>query len=215
MGIKQSKKKRKSNKEPTPTEEISSCATATNNVVQPVISEMKSESNSTDSINGDTDIKQKLKSEEEVHSTSTEDEQLEIATFALGWFWFPEAQFGGATGVVRTCVGYSGGKELNPSYHNLLDHSESVQIHFNPKIISYKDLLGIFFNSHDVSTMHSRQYRSAIFYHSTEQETLALYYKQNLEKKGRVRTAIETFTKFYPAEDYHQKIWASTLQRGN
>jgi len=87
----------------------------------------------------------------------------------------------------------------------LSDHSESVQVHFIPKIISYKALLDIFFNAHDVSTSHSRQYRSAIFYHSPEQETLALYYKQNLEKRGRVRTAIEPATKFYPAEDYHQK----------
>jgi len=99
-----------------------------------------------------------------------------------------------------------GGKELNPTYHYLADHSESVQVHFNPNIISYNNLLDIFFNAHNCyGASYSRQYRSAVFYHSAEQETLALYFKQNLEKDGKVKTAIEPATKFYPAEDYHQK----------
>jgi methionine-S-sulfoxide reductase len=111
-------------------------------------------------------------------------------------------------GVILTRVGYAGGARKNPSYHNLGDHSESVQIDFDPSRISYRELLAIFWESHDPTrNSWSRQYRAAIFYHNDEQRIVALETRDKLalETRGEIATAIEPYSGFYIAEDYHQK----------
>jgi methionine-S-sulfoxide reductase len=119
-------------------------------------------------------------------------------------------------GVILTRVGYAGGAGKNPSYHNLGDHSESVQIDFDPSRISYRELLAIFWESHDPTrNSWSRQYRAAIFYHNDEQRIVALETRDKLaletrdklalETRGEIATAIEPYSGFYIAEDYHQK----------
>jgi len=105
-------------------------------------------------------------------------------------------------------VGYAGGTKKNPSYHDLRDHSEAVQIDFDPSRISYRELLDIFWKGHDPRrTSWSRQYRAAIFYHNEEQRKVALETRDELAATmdGRIATAIESFTGFTNAEDYHQK----------
>jgi peptide-methionine (S)-S-oxide reductase len=105
-------------------------------------------------------------------------------------------------------VGYAGGTTKNPSYQNLGDHSESVQIDFDPTRISYKELLDIFWKSHEpTSGSWSRQYRAAIFYHNELQRKDAMETRAHLssETNGRIATAIEPYSGFHIAEDYHQK----------
>ena len=105
-------------------------------------------------------------------------------------------------------MGYAGGTTKNPSYHNLGDHSEAVQIDFDPAVISYGELLDVFWKGHDpTANSWSRQYRAAIFYHDEEQRKRALESRNHLasETKGRIATVIEPYSGFYIAEDYHQK----------
>lgn len=105
-------------------------------------------------------------------------------------------------------MGYSGGTTKNPTYHDLGDHSESVQIDFDPSLISYRELLDTFWKGHDPKRASwSRQYRAAIFYRNEEQRKLAMETRDYLasETKGRIATAIEPYSGFYIAEDYHQK----------
>jgi len=111
-------------------------------------------------------------------------------------------------GVVRTRVGYAGGQEKDPTYHSIGDHSETIQIDYDPTRISYKDLLFVFWQSHDPTHKSwSRQYMSAIFYHNDEQRKLALETKAFEEKQRnkKIHTEIVSFDRFYLAEDYHQK----------
>jgi peptide-methionine (S)-S-oxide reductase len=105
-------------------------------------------------------------------------------------------------------VGYAGGTTRNPRYHDLGEHSEAIQIDFDPSCISYRELLNIFWRSHDPTRgAWSRQYRSAIFYHSELQRKDAIETRDNLASMthGRIATAIEPYSEFYLAEDYHQK----------
>jgi methionine-S-sulfoxide reductase len=105
-------------------------------------------------------------------------------------------------------VGYAGGTTKNPTYHDLGDHSEAIQIDFDPSHISYRELLNIFWKSHDpASGSWSRQYRQAIFYHNEQQRSVAMDTRNRLaaEIKVRITTAIEPYSRFYLAEDYHQK----------
>jgi len=115
------------------------------------------------------------------------------------------------SGVIRTRVGFAGGKKKFPTYHDLGDHTESIQLEFDPNIVSYEKLLDIFWNIHNPFGFSSRQYMSAIFTHTPEQYELAIKSKEELQEKasakGRiVRTAIEAAGDFYLAEDYHQKF---------
>lgn len=139
-----------------------------------------------------------------------------IATFALGCFWSPDYYFSHLPGVKKVTVGYTGGKKENPTYHNLGNHSETVKIEFNPKKISYEDLLGHFFSQHNPSFEETRQYRSAIFYHDDEQKKLAQKAIQEYEKNKKVKviTALEKAGKFYPAEEYHQKYYEKNNVKG-
>ena len=134
--------------------------------------------------------------------------KLETATFALGWFWGPDAQFGSIEGVVRTRVGYSGGKTKDPTYYNLADHTETIQIDYNPAKISYGQLLDIFWQSHKPGRRAwSNQYKAAVFYRNEEQKRLALASRDQVAaaSEGKVHTEIISFSAFYLAEDYHQK----------
>ncbi|KAG5887831.1 hypothetical protein JTB14_022689 [Gonioctena quinquepunctata] len=113
------------------------------------------------------------------------------------------------SGVLRTRVGYSGGKTLNPVYKNLGDHTEVIEIDYDPKIISYEDLLQLFWNHHEygLATVVKRQYMSLILYHSEEQKLAAevSLKKEQHQRKEQLRTEIAPAGPFYPAEDYHQK----------
>jgi methionine-S-sulfoxide reductase len=112
--------------------------------------------------------------------------------------------------VVRTRVGYSGGTKENPTYHDLGDHSESIQIDFDPTQISYQHLLEVFWKAHDpTSRSWSRQYRAALFFHNEEQKRLALESKDREAARinGKIRTELLPASEFYLAEDYHQKYY--------
>jgi methionine-S-sulfoxide reductase len=111
-------------------------------------------------------------------------------------------------GVVRTRVGYAGGQKKDPTYRSIGDHSETIQIDYDPDRVSYKKLLSVFWHNHDpTQRAWSQQYKAAIFYHNDEQKKLA-FETQTFEEKQRnkkIRTEILPFSNFYLAEDYHQK----------
>jgi peptide-methionine (S)-S-oxide reductase len=112
--------------------------------------------------------------------------------------------------VIRTRVGYTGGKKENPAYYSLGDHTESIEIDYDPSVISYADLLKVFLSGHDCgSRSRSRQYMSAIFYRNEDQKRLAV---ESVEREGstkhkKIYTEILPASKFYLAEDYHQKYY--------
>jgi peptide-methionine (S)-S-oxide reductase len=145
--------------------------------------------------------------------------QMDRATFAAGCFWGVEAAFRAVPGVVSTTVGYSGGSFPNPTYHDVCTgrtgHAEVVQVEFDPERVSYQDLLRVFWENHDPTTLnrqgpdHGTQYRSAIFFHTPEQQAAALAAKQQLERSGAYKrpivTEITPASAFYRAEEYHQQ----------
>lgn len=147
------------------------------------------------------------------------DKKLQKATFAAGCFWGVEETFRNTKGVVSTTVGYTGGQTKNPTYEevctDLTGHAEAVEVTFDPQIVSYGELLNVFWDSHDPTTEDRQgpdvgsQYRSAIFVHDDEQEKLARESKERLERSGVFRrpvvTEITRASAFYPAEEYHQK----------
>jgi peptide-methionine (S)-S-oxide reductase len=112
--------------------------------------------------------------------------------------------------VVRTRVGYTGGSTPDPFYESLGDHTESVEVEYDPSQISYQDLLDVFWASHTPTYKPTtRQYMPAVFYHNPEQQRLAEQSKarQAAQEQGPIYTQILRATQFYPAEDYHQKYW--------
>jgi len=127
------------------------------------------------------------------------------ATFGMSWFWFPEAQFGAALGVVRTKVGYAGGGKLDPTYRDMGDHTETIQLDYDPSVTNYSKLLDIFWKNHDPTSKCSRQYMSAIFYHDEEQKQFAEATKKQFKTNMPITTKIMPADRFYDAEDYHQK----------
>ena len=143
----------------------------------------------------------------------------ETATFAAGCFWGTEEFFRKIPGVTKTEVGYTGGTTANPKYDEMHDghtgHAESVQIEFDPKKVSYENLLDQFFKMHDPTTLNRQgndrgtQYRSAIFYHGEKQKKEAMEFKAKVEKSGAwkapVMTEVAEAKKFWIAEDDHQK----------
>ena len=142
---------------------------------------------------------------------------MEKATFAAGCFWGAEAVFEKIKGVEKTTVGYIGGKTKNPTYEEVCTdktgHAEAIEIIYNPKIISYNELLETFWMMHDPTQKNRQgpdigtQYRSAIFYHNLEQKEIAEKSKIQKEKNLgiKIQTEITQATEFYPAEEYHQK----------
>ncbi len=143
--------------------------------------------------------------------------ELETATFGSGCFWCAEAVFQRIKGVESVLPGYSGGHVKNPTYFQVSSkttgHAEVVQITYDPSVISYKELLEIFWKSHDPTKLNRQgpdegpQYRSVIFYHNDEQKELAEHYKKELDKakifSHKIVTEISPFKEFYQAEDYH------------
>ncbi|KAK9285797.1 hypothetical protein L1049_024998 [Liquidambar formosana] len=145
----------------------------------------------------------------------TLDRPLKTAVFALGSFWRSEAVFGCLDGVVRTTVGYAGGAKINPEYRSLGDHAESVQIEYDPWLINFRQLLEVFWSSHDSRQVFGQgpdvgtQYRSIIFANGTEESRLAAISKEREQTKSKssiVTTKILQLGKFYPAEHEHQKF---------
>ena len=112
-------------------------------------------------------------------------------------------------GVIRTRVGYTGGSKADPTYYFLGDHTEAVQVDFDPTVISYADLLTVFFEGHDSTAVAGRQYMSAIFFHDAEQEAQAQQAVALQEKRlgVTVQTRVKPVSTFYLAEDYHQKYY--------
>ena len=142
---------------------------------------------------------------------------MEKATFAAGCFWGVEAVFERTDGVEKTTVGYTGGKTKNPTYEQVCTgktgHAEAVQIIYNPKIITYEQLLETFWMMHNPTQKNRQgpdigtQYRSAIFYHNQEQKHIAEESKKQKEKYlgVKIQTEITLAKEFHPAEEYHQK----------
>lgn len=146
-------------------------------------------------------------------------QHLEHATFAAGCFWGVEDAFRQVKGVVATTVGYTGGTVINPTYYqvctNTTGHAEAVWVEFDPDMVSYSQLLDVFWSIHDPTTLNRQgpdvgtQYRSVIFYHSPQQQAEAERSKKKLDASGRYRrpavTQIVAAPEFYRAEEYHQQ----------
>lgn len=129
------------------------------------------------------------------------------ATFALGCFWGPDAEFGAIDGVVRTRVGYAGGTKSDPTYHHLGDHTETFQVDYNPEEVSYGELLELAFESHNPNRkVRKTQYQNVIFVSDGKQrDTVKEYLSERGTAPDSIGTRIEDVSTFYPAEDYHQK----------
>jgi peptide-methionine (S)-S-oxide reductase len=148
-------------------------------------------------------------------------EGREVATLAGGCFWCLEAVFEQLQGVERVQSGYSGGHVAQPTYEQVCTgttgHAEVLQITYDPQVISYRELLDVFFHIHDPTTLNRQgadvgpQYRSAIFYHTPEQKASAEQTIRELEAAHRwpdpIVTEVTAFERFYPAEDYHQEYF--------
>lgn len=147
--------------------------------------------------------------------------QLSEATFGTGCFWCTEAVFQELKGVGEVIPGYSGGHVKNPAYREVCNgntgHAEVLRVRYDPQVISYAQLLQVFFQSHDPTTLNRQggdvgpQYRSVIFYHDADQEKLARQAKQAADDSGILRgpivTAIEPLENFYPAEPEHRDYY--------
>src|SRR5687768_11248280 len=144
---------------------------------------------------------------------------METAMFGAGCFWGVEAAFRQVPGVKSTQVGYAGGQTQNPTYKDVCTdetgHAEVVLVEYDPQLASYQQLLDVFWNCHNPTTLNRQgpdvgtQYRSAIFFYTPEQEAVARASKEKLEQSGRWRVPIVTeitpASDFYPAEEYHQR----------
>jgi peptide-methionine (S)-S-oxide reductase len=141
------------------------------------------------------------------------------ATFGAGCFWGVEAAFRQVPGVVSTAVGYTGGTMANPTYEDVCSdrtgHAEAVEVEYDPSRVAYEDLLRVFWENHDPTTPNRQgpdvgtQYRSAIFFHTPEQQSAARTSKEALDRSGTYRrpivTEITPASTFWRAEDYHQQ----------
>ena len=146
---------------------------------------------------------------------------MNFAIFGAGCFWCVEAIFSQLNGVSEVISGYSGGKIKNPTYEQICtgktDHAEVCKIIFNPDVISYEELLKVFWETHDPTTINQQgadigsQYRSVVFYTDDDQKKIANDYKSQLDDddvfKKPIVTEITKFEKFYKAEDYHQEYY--------
>ena len=142
---------------------------------------------------------------------------MEIAVLALGCFWGPEKKYGQLEGVYRTEVGYCGGNSPNTNYKEVCtgttNHAEAVKLEFDPKVISYEEIVKKFFEFHDPTTLNSQgpdfgtQYRSEIFYLNDEQKKIAqkVINEENVRLSGRVVTKLSELKNYCAAEEYHQK----------
>jgi peptide-methionine (S)-S-oxide reductase len=166
------------------------------------------------------------KAQSQTKKVETTNEQT--ATFGAGCFWCTEAVFLNVKGVTKVVSGYTGGKVKNPTYREICTgmtgHAEVTQITFDPAVVSFEELLEVFWNTHDPTTLNRQgadegtQYRSAVFYADENQKALAEAYKKQLEAshvyKNPIVTEITTLTTFYPAEDYHQNYYELNPNQG-
>lgn len=157
-----------------------------------------------------------------------ENVKTDTATFGSGCFWCTEAIFERVNGVLYVVSGYAGGLVDNPTYEEVCTgstgHAECTQITFNPEVITYDELLEIFWKTHDPTTLNRQgndvgtQYRSVVFYHNDEQKQKAEYYKRKLEEakiwNDPIVTEISPLKKFYAAEKYHQDYYANNPYQG-
>jgi peptide-methionine (S)-S-oxide reductase len=146
-------------------------------------------------------------------------DRLPRATFAAGCFWGVEASFREIEGVVRTRVGYAGGRTVDPTYEQVCSdttgHAEAVEVSFDPAVVGYEDLLSVFWSIHDPTTPNRQgwdfgsQYRSAIFFHDAEQERLAIASRDERQATSTrpIVTEIVSAPAFYDAEEYHQRYY--------
>jgi len=144
---------------------------------------------------------------------------MATASFAAGCFWGVEAAFRQVEGVLETAVGYSGGRLENPTYEDVCSgrtgHAETVEVEYDPSRVSYEQLLDVFWENHDPTTLNRQgpdvgeQYRSVIFFHTPEHQAAATASQEKLEKSGKynrpIVTQIQPASKFYRAEEYHQR----------
>ncbi|WP_420583362.1 peptide-methionine (S)-S-oxide reductase MsrA [Reichenbachiella sp.] len=156
------------------------------------------------------------------HSLSAQTKNMEIATFGNGCFWCTEAIFQELKGVSKAISGYMGGEVKNPTYKEVCSgttgHAEVLQITYDPSLITFDELLEVFWKTHDPTTLNRQgndvgtQYRSAVFYHNEEQKDLATQYKTKLDTSNAwndpIVTEITEADTFYPAEDYHQEYFS-------
>jgi peptide-methionine (S)-S-oxide reductase len=155
-------------------------------------------------------------------------ENYEVATFGGGCFWCTEAIFERVRGVINVESGYSGGHTVNPDYGMVSSgstgHAEVVQVTFDPEVVSFLELLEIFFKTHDPTTLNRQgadvgtQYRSIVLYHTEQQRELTLRTIKLLDSEGiwkdPIVTAVEPFERFYPAEAYHQEYYENNPNQG-
>ncbi|MBZ5855796.1 peptide-methionine (S)-S-oxide reductase MsrA [Flavihumibacter profundi] len=149
--------------------------------------------------------------------------KTDTATLGSGCFWCTEAVFQQLNGVLKVSSGYSGGHVANPTYEQVCEkntgHAEVTQIIFDPSVITFDELLEVFWQTHDPTTLNRQgndagpQYRSVVFYHNETQKQKATYYKEQLDKSGAwkspIVTEISPFKNFYEAEDYHQNYYVN------
>jgi peptide-methionine (S)-S-oxide reductase len=158
---------------------------------------------------------------------NTSIDKTDTATFGTGCFWCTEAIFEQLKGVLNVTSGYAGGNTENPTYDEIgtgeTGHAECVQIQYEPDKITYDELLEVFWQVHDPTSLNRQgadvgtQYRSAIFYNDDAQKERALHYKNELDKSGAynkpIVTEIAPLKKFYPAEDYHQEYYENNKNK--
>lgn len=147
----------------------------------------------------------------------TDEPAIQTATFAAGCFWQIEIEFRNTEGVTDAIVGYTGGDVPDPSYQQVCTgatgHAEACEVRFDPDLVSYEQLLAVFWRIHDPTQLNRQgpdigsQYRSAIFFHSPEQESEAIASREQAQKRfpGPIVTEIVPATHFWPAEEYHQR----------
>jgi peptide-methionine (S)-S-oxide reductase len=161
-------------------------------------------------------------------SPNTENGQLSVATLAGGCFWCLDAVYRQLRGAQDVVSGYTGGRVPDPDYYSVgsgdTGHAEAVQVHFDPQVISFRDLLEVFFTIHDPTTLNRQgadagaQYRSSIYYHSPEQKQLAEQVMTEVAASGNWRNPLVTELKaagpFYTAEEYHQHYFERNPNQG-
>jgi methionine-S-sulfoxide reductase len=169
-----------------------------------------------------------VRAADQLNAENSGESKLEKATFGSGCFWCTEAVFEELAGVKSAVSGYSGGHVPDPTYEQVCTgftgHAEVIQVTFDPKKVSFAELLEVFWQTHDPTTLNRQgpdtgtQYRSAIFYHNDEQRREAEHYKRKLDEAGAFNSPIVTeitkFEKFYPAEEYHQEYYANNPRQG-
>ena len=201
-------------------------AVSANSLLQPTADATESAKTETKTTANKTVVATESAGEKSKASTK---ESLEDAYFAAGCFWKVQYIFSKLPGVVKTRAGYTGGNLVNPHYKQVCTdttgHAETVQVEYDPKKVTYKQLLETFFAKHDPTTMNRQgpdvgtQYRSAIFYANNEQKEQALAYVSELEKahkfRSKIVTKIEAAGPFYDAEEYHQDYFEKHGQSCN